>query len=453
MLDKVREAIRRHGMVARGDLVLVAVSGGPDSVALLDVMHRLAPELGCELAVAHLDHGLRGEESAADARFVADLADRLGLSAVIERVDLSSLTAGVQERAREARYAFFERVAGRLQAARVATGHHADDQAETVLQRFLRGGGAEGLAGIPPVRGPFIRPLLWVSKEEILAYCWEQGLVYREDPSNLTRKYQRNVLRHDLLPRLKSYNPNLVETLCNLADILRDEDTYLAEQAEEAYRQAFNAAPFPSLEARAITALPAALARRTIRRFLQEVGRGAELGYNHIETVRELISGPSGRAADLPGCRVRYDYGHLTVAEADGTEPVYSYRWTIPGCLELPEAGCRLEAELCRREDLAGEPWLTAGKDEAWLDADRLGSVLKVRSRLPGDRLIPLGMQGSKKVSDLLVDQGIPAPERGSYPIVEVTDGWIAWVAGIRPSELARITPETRLAARLRLRR
>ncbi|MBI3629760.1 MAG: tRNA lysidine(34) synthetase TilS, partial [Candidatus Rokubacteria bacterium] len=221
MIDAVRDTIRRHAMLAGGEAVLVAVSGGADSVALLHVLAALAAELSLRLTVVHLDHGLR-PDSAADAAFVESLARARGLPVVVDRIAVPP-GGSLEARAREARYAALRRHAARLGADRVALGHTADDQAETVLMRLLEGAGPRGLAGIPPVRGRYIRPLIETRRAGIVETLTAAGLTWREDPSNRDPKFLRNRIRHELLPLLAStYNPAIVPALARAAALTRE---------------------------------------------------------------------------------------------------------------------------------------------------------------------------------------------------------------------------------------
>src|SRR5690606_7110870 len=241
VMDRVLETARRCRMWAPGDRIVVAVSGGPDSVALLHVLTRLKDQESLDLVVAHLNHRLRGRSADEDAAFVGSLAERWGLPAVVEEADVARMArqrgVGIQEAAREARYAFFSRVAEAWGAARIALAHHADDQVETVLFRLIRGTGTRGLAGIPPVRGPIIRPLIDVSREDIVAYCRRHRLPYRTDPSNRDMRYRRNRIRWELIPLLEErYNPRVREAIVRMARILRDEDDFLDRYADGVYR-------------------------------------------------------------------------------------------------------------------------------------------------------------------------------------------------------------------------
>ncbi|MDP6180938.1 MAG: tRNA lysidine(34) synthetase TilS, partial [Desulfatiglandales bacterium] len=235
-IKKVKETLSRYGMIDPGDLVIVAVSGGPDSVCLLDILHELKAELAVRLVVAHYNHGLRGGEDESETRFVRHLASAMNFPFETENASffIEGKTASLEERARNARYEFLERLKGKLHAQKIAMGHHLNDQAETVLMRLLRGSGPSGLAGIPPKRDDtIIRPLIELKREEIDSYVKRRELSYRVDRSNFDTRYLRNKIRLELLPLLLEYQPQFVEHLGQLAVILREDDKYLETEAEK----------------------------------------------------------------------------------------------------------------------------------------------------------------------------------------------------------------------------
>ncbi len=436
----VREAVARHGMVRPGEKVVVAVSGGPDSLALLHVLWRLRDELGIALHVAHLNHLLRGEEAAADAAFVAEMAARLGLPVTVEEVPVARLAAerglSVEEAGREARYEFFRRVAAATGAGRVALGHTRDDQAETVLMRLLRGSGPAGLSGIPPVRdGWIIRPLLAVPRTAVEAYCRRHGLRPRRDPTNEEPSYLRNRIRLELLPRLEAeYNPMLRQALAHLAEVLRAEEEWAgraaADAADRLLRRSGDAVVVP---VEGLLGLPVALRRRVVRLAAERAGLPS-LPFEHVERVLALAAGAVGRALSLPGGGLaRLEHDGLVLGP-DGEEPApFAYRLEVPGSVAIPEAGLRLVAEVVPGPPLprAGEQVPRGEGDVAVLDAERLPALLTVRSRRPGDRFRPLGLEGEKKLQDYFVDARVPRRQRDRVPIVEA-HGEIVWVVGHR---------------------
>ncbi|MDK2887322.1 MAG: tRNA(Ile)-lysidine synthase [Thermoanaerobacter sp.] len=457
----VRLFINKFGMISPGDRVLVGVSGGPDSVALLHLLWRMKDELQISLAVAHLNHMFRGEEARADARLVEELAESLGLPAYVEEFDVPAYRErtglSAQEAARQVRYRFFEEVAGRTGASRVALGHHADDQAETILFNFLRGTGLAGLKGIPPVRGKYIRPLLDVRRHEIEKYCREHSLPVREDASNKKTIYTRNRIRLQLIPQLEAeYNPRLVEALMHLGHICREEDGYLEDQADLLYEQVFEAVRenYLLLEVEGLLSSPPALVRRVLRRaWRQLTGTGTDLTYLQVESLLDLLYKPAGgKIVELPrGVKAsRFDrFLRLWIGGVISTVPDYSYPLEVPGITYIPEINTSIEARLVTLEE-APDPGLLSPR-EALLDYDTLPAMLVVRRRREGDRFQPLGMPARMKLKKFLIEQGIPREERDRLPLVEA-GGEIVWVGGVRPGEPWKVTGKTRRCLYLRIR-
>ncbi len=461
MLEQVKATIRKYHMYEPGDRVLVAVSGGPDSVALVHILKHLAGELQLDLYVAHLNHGLRGQESQDDAEFVRRLARKLELPAVIESKDVAGYALknklSAQTAAREIRYRFFEDAARQLGCNKLATGHNANDQAETVLFNFLRGTGPAGLAGIPPVRDGWItRPLIETKRTQIEEYCRDHGLEPRIDKSNLKNVYTRNRLRLELIPQLeREYNSNLVETLVRTGEIFRDEESYLEELTAKYLDQV--RLPEKTGEIRfdleRFLDLPAAIQRRVIRRAWAELA-GAEhnLGFTHLaDSINILHYGHTGASLHLPlGITLNRLYGQFSLSRRSNEEiSDYEYELRIPGQTPIPETGYTILSEML--ETGAGFP--KEEPEEIVIDLDLVKQPLKVRSRRPGDRFRPLGLNGSKKLKDFFIDSKIPRTERRLIPILVSADEEIIWVAGFRADRRWLATGETKRALKLKLSR
>ncbi len=439
--DVVRRTIERYGMLAPGDGVVVAVSGGPDSLALLHLLWSLREDFALSLHVAHLNHLLRGEAAEADAAFVRDTAERLGLPVTVEEVPVAALAReeglSLEEAGRVARYRFFRKVCDAVGFRRVALGHTRDDQAETVLMRLLRGAGPAGLAGIPPVRdGWIIRPLIDVSRADVEAYCRAHGLEPRRDATNESTAFLRNRIRLELLPHLEAvYHPGLRRVLAQTAEILRAEDEWLGEQAAGALSGLLRAdGPHLVLRADGLGRLPPALRRRAVRLAAARLGIAVgALTFDHVERILGLCGARPGKAVALPGggeARREQDAVVLSPGRAGLTG--FQYEWAVPGSLNVPEAGVRLTADLLEGPSPPGDPAFRGdGREVTVLDADRVPLVLTVRSRRPGDRLRPLGLGGEKKLQDLFVDAKVPRRLRDRVPVVAAGDR-IAWVVGHR---------------------
>ena len=312
MLKRIRKTISECSLLERGDHLLVAVSGGPDSVALLRVMVLLSSEYGLRLTTAHLNHGLRGAEAQREEEFVKDLCAGMGIACLCKTVDIGMLQKGrgmsLEQIGREERYRFLDEAAETCGAGKIATGHHRDDQAETVLMNLLRGCGPEGLKGIPPMReGRIIRPLLHVGRAEILAFLNREGLRYMTDSSNLNPLFLRNRIRHELMPELSGkYNPGIVEALSQTAEIIRKEDDYLRVAVRQILSQ-WRVVPGAGeirLSLPGLLDLHEALQGRVIKCLLEAAATpGYGIAYRHVAAVQAFARKPRSRRAslDLPG--------------------------------------------------------------------------------------------------------------------------------------------------------
>ncbi len=457
ILHKIRQTIEKHRMLSPGDGVVVAVSGGPDSVCLLSVLHALTRDLGLTLHVAHLDHRFRGTESAEDARFVAELAKRLGLPATVDSLDVPAYCRerglSVQEGARKVRYGFLEQVARDAGADRIATGHTADDQAETFLMRLMRGAGVSGLSAIPPVRDNFIRPLIETTREAVLAHLRAEQLEFRTDSSNAKSVYTRNRIRNEALPLLRTFNPRIVETLAAEAALLRDEDeaveSYLASVAEEASVQKDGGFV---VKRNAVETLPPAFRRRLFRRIAELAGLDpSQLSLARVnEALSFLVTAQTGRTMHLSrGISITREYNHFRFAAEKPAEG-FSVALAAPGTCEIPAVGWTIEAVIDGGSADAAEAnyrW------QAELDYDKIKPPLTFRSRLPGDRFCPAGMGGrSKKLQDYLVDEKIPRRKRDAVLLLCAGND-ILWVVGHRLDERFLAGPETKRVLTIRVKK
>ncbi len=454
----VAASARSRGLIAEGDHLLVAVSGGPDSIALLSVLASLASSKRLTLSALHLNYGLRGEESDEDERFVSRLCAELEVPLICERVDLHGTVAAgkagsLQARARDIRYASLQRTAAALGASKIALGHTADDQAETLLMWMLRGSGAAGLAGIKPLRDSvYVRPLLDVSRAEILSYLQAKGLSYRMDSSNAKPIYLRNRIRHELLPLLKRFNPAVVSALTRQADILRDEDACLDRWAAEWIGRHVKTAEGRSFAVprEALLELPIALQRRVLRRMMQRVAGGTQAPtFGAADAVLHKVArGRSGSSLAVRGARVLRDYQDVRFIPARHASPPQEARLSglaaglraaIPSTLVWPPTGQSLRLRFAGAE----EHRLPAGRNVARFDADRFTHRLEVRSWQAGDVFHPHGMAGRrKKLQDYFSDSKLSRGRRGDVPLLVAPEG-ILWVAGYRADHRFRVTPST----------
>ncbi len=447
-VNEVLHFICQQEMFIAGDKVVVAVSGGPDSMALLDVLLQLKDRLGIKLHVAHLNHRLRGTQSDADAEFVRQLASRLGLAATVEGRDVPGFIRkqglSQEEGAREVRYQFLQEVAKGVGATKIATAHNLDDQAETVLFRLLRGAGRRGLSGIPSVRdGLFIRPLLGTSRKQIEEYLTQRGLSFRCDPSNADLSYARNKIRHQLLPLLKkNYNPDIVTTLARTAEILRDEDDFLEEQISQVHASSVKQKTNRKiiLDINRLSDYHICLRRRVLRNILQQLlGKEGYPEFGQVEQLVQLAGSESGWiqiASELRAQRC----GNLLIMKT-GKVPPFQKRVGIPAEVEIPELNAWISTQVLKAEQFR-EKLPQVGSQTAFFDLDTLCGELQVRNRRPGDSFQPLGLRGHKKVKDLLIDRKVPKILRDEV-LVLTDQEKIVWVIGVEINALCKLTPRT----------
>ncbi len=438
----VQETLARHAMLAEGRGALVAVSGGADSVALAHALHGL----GHRIEIAHFDHQTRAGESARDAAFVRGLAAALDAPFHLESADVAAIQGGragsFEEVARALRYEFFLRTARARDCAAVATGHHKDDVAETVLMRVLRGSSPAGLAGIPPVRVEggvrIVRPFISCSRASIRAWLEARGIAWREDPSNEDAAHLRNRVRHELLPRLvRDYNPQAADALCRLAEAQRGDNDLLDSLAAEALARCMQADA--GLDCGAFRALHPALQRRCIRLIAFE--HGVDCPFARVTAAAAFVQGAAtGKRFDLGGGVLLY-HGrtHVTLVVPQAAREAAPAPLQVPGRTEA--MGLAFHARYLEARP-AGSLAAYCTPRRQVFDADCFGGALAVRGRQPGDHFTPLGMTGARKLKEYLIDLGMPEPERGRQALL-VAGGRIAWVVGKASSAETAITEAT----------
>jgi tRNA(Ile)-lysidine synthase len=442
--ERVRAFVRAEGLWQPGDTVLAAVSGGPDSMALLDVLSLIGGEWKLRLVVGHVHHGLRAE-AGADAAYVEQVSGHYGLPYLLRRVDVRGRVAAtgesVEEAARVLRYAALEEMAREVNARGIATGHNADDQAETVLMRILRGTGVAGLAGIPSKRGLIIRPLLSVRRQEIIAYLRERKVGFRTDLTNESLDMTRNRVRLELLPMLeRDYAPRLRDHLWRLAEIARQDNALLESLAGAEFARQRQALP-DGLALPFAPELPPALRRRVWRLAIAEVRGGLEdISFAHLRDIEQLTP---GQEAHLPGARVVHEAGRLVFlpSGASSTVTIPELTLTAPGRVCYAPAGC------CITTETSPSPFPIESGDVAVLDAGAVKGRLVMRSWQPGDRFRPLGAPGERKLQDIFVDAGVPRRLRSRVPVVLDEEG-IIWLAGFRIADRVKMESTTTCSMR-----
>lgn len=468
LLRSVAETLAAYGMVRPGDRVLVGFSGGPDSTALLLSLYHLAAQQSISLGAAHLNHGLRGERAAEDARHAAAFVKTLDIPFIMETHSVAAYRRrhgmSPEEAAREVRYRFLHRTAGGGGFNRIALGHHRDDDAESMLMRILRGSGPLGLAGIAPkgrsIGGDIavIRPLIRTPRTAIQAFLERMQIVAVEDESNTDVRFLRNRIRHELLPLLKThYNPALAEGLSRMAQLMRDEQEWLGDLTAGSLASLMVAdhGTLLVLDRQGLAACHPALQRRILRAGVAQCkGDLRRVGFAALEAARIFaVRGPARGALDLPdGLVIRGKADRLEVQQLFRRQgrgrpapprpmvPDFEYRVLAPGRILIREAGAVMAFSLL--ESFPGDDIYRTGQQTAFFDMNELRFPLLVRNFRPGDRLTPLGMKGTQKVKKIFSDRKVAREDRCRYPLLLAGEE-ILWIAGLRQGAAGRIGPQT----------
>lgn len=469
--ELVRQSVLRRAMFSPGQAVLVAVSGGADSTALLHVLIELSAEMPLRLGVAHLNHRLRGDDSAADADFVARMAAGYGIPCFTKSVDTRAYAIrrrlSLEDAGRRLRYRFLLHTARRYGYDRVAVGHHREDNAETVLMGLLRGSGATGLGGIAAVRPDgIVRPMIDLPRRMIHEYLSARGLAFVSDRSNSDIRLMRNKIRLELLPLLEAdFNPNMVATLNRLGDILQQEDRWLALLSRRMLENilAFRGPGLIGLSLCGFNRLHLAARRRVFRLALAEVkGNLRRIGLSHVSAALQLAhAGSSGASLHLPsGIRLQRTDDCLEIvnpkqSSADRSHqtqstdvPQYNYHLPAPGTAEIAETGDAVRIELIPGSETPDFSAMTPLV--VYLDADCLEFPLTVRNPRPGDRFSPLGTRGTQKLKKFFCDHKTPRRRRKSCPLL-LSGNRIIWVAGFRIDNAVKLTAKTSRVLRAEL--
>ncbi len=458
LVSTVQETMERYRMVSPRDTVLAAVSGGPDSVCMLHILLSLREQMGFEVKIAHLDHQFRGQESRRDAEFVTELAERFDVPCFCHEENvprfLMSNAMSAQDAARILRYQFLVKTSKLEYCQRIATGHNADDQAETVLMRVLRGAGPDGLAGIPPKReGIIIRPILACWRSEIEDYLSEHDLPFRVDESNLESKYLRNEIRNDLLPQLARYNPQISRSLVNLASTMADVSAHFNRLTDLAVPEALKTARVGQfvLDLDKIAGYDEALQRSVFRRVFESLRPDlSPLASRHVENLLSMLrKGDVGASVELPDrARARLEHGCVVFSHGDGLPVGEEKVLKAPGTATFADAGLTVTAELLPRSELGFRP-TEANEDLALFDWNELTPPLKIRSKKVGDRFQPFGMEGTQSLKELFINSKIAFSFRPSIPLLCDQAG-ILWAVGVRRSARAPVTDDTEMVLALR---
>lgn len=442
LIETVKETIKKYAMISQGEHLLIALSGGPDSVCLLKVLSMLKDELEISLSAIYIDHRLRPDETPLEIDFCKKICDSLSIQLSIKSIDVLSFALSEkiskQEAARELRYRAFHETAFELKADKIVIGHNADDQAETILIRLIRGAGPLGLSGIPPVRQKIIRPLIEVERVEIEAFIDAHDIGFVVDSSNLTDRYVRNKIRHIIMPEIKKINPSVVKTISRTAAIYRSEERYFDILVTKSMMKMISRKNDQSIELfiTPLQILEPVILRRLLRRAVDETRGLKGITFVHIEDIIKLIkNGKSGDRIYLPGnIRAIKKYSVLTITSEE-PKKLDTYILENTGSIYLKEAFVTLFAELVEQDEIKN---IGDDKKTAFLNAEKLNFPLSVRARENGDYFYPLGFGKKKKLQDYFVDEKIPRDERDAIPLL-INNGEIVWIVGHRIDERYKV--------------
>ena len=448
MIKKVIKTIEKYKLINKGDRVVVALSGGPDSTALLAALAQIAKLLDFNIIVGHFNHGLRGAKSDEDEKHSQELTKKLGVIFVSGKMDQKLRRKGEspEDFYRQQRYQFLDKVAEDYNAQKVALGHNIQDQAETVLLNLLRGSGLEGLRGMLPMRdGKFIRPLIDICRSEIIAFLNESGISYCQDSSNESNIYLRNKIRSELMPYLKEkYNPRIEENLAQMAEILRQDDDYIRDSVQKALKSECiqNQKDIIYLNIEYVKRLAPAIRFRLFKEILESINPEKNgFSFSNINALERLaqVKG-SGKRISLPlGIEAKREYDNLIIGR-DKTcwnKADYEYFVNIPGIIHVKEINRTISIEKTLRDKMD-----LYSKNKFYLDLDKIQQPLLLRNRRDGDRFQPLGMKGRQKIKSLFINQKVPRHKRNELMLL-VDQNSVIWIENMHLSDRVKISPQT----------
>ncbi len=449
MIEKVKQTIIKYGLLKQNERVVVGLSGGPDSAALTVALAQIASSIGVKIIVAHFNHGLRGREANEDERSAGRLAKKLGLPFVSRKMENTAVPQGLspEDFYRRQRYQFFDEVAKSNNAGKIALGHNLQDQAETVLLHLLRGSGLEGLKGIMPLRGgKYIRPLIEISREEIVSFLDEAGIAYRQDSSNESNLHLRNKIRRELLPYLKKeYNPKIDEALAQMADILREENKFIRESVNSAFKTTCIKKQKNKiiLNIEYMCMLPLAIQRRLLKELLENFSSQKNgITFLHINSLSKLLHNlESGKKLSLPfGIEARREYENIILERTkEGKKQVdYLYPLEIPCTIYLAQRNLTIRLQLVKKSKI---DFTVKNKD--YFDLDKIHFPLVLRNRREGDWFQPLGMAGRQKLKSFFINHKITQQKRREIMLL-VDQQSVIWIENMHLNEQVKITPETK---------
>ncbi len=452
----VRRTIEKYGMFSKGDRVVVAVSGGPDSVALLHILDSLKDVYGIKLHIAHLEHGLRGDESVGDLEFVKSLAAGLGIPITFASEDVGKMAEdrglSVEAAARKARYAFLDEVMRATGFKKVATGHNANDQAETVLLNLMRGSGLAGLSGMKPATdGRMVRPLIEAKRSEIMAYLEKKKIAFRTDSSNTDTRFERNKVRSILIPFIeKEFNPAIVDSLARTASVFSAVYDYFRSEVDKCMETAVRAEDGRvTLDLGVFGACPEIVKMFTFHRILRLLEEDAQIvSYDTLSALLNVAEkSQSGSRIDIgSGIVALKEFDRVVIGRDVALSEPYEVELAVPGETVVEGTGYIFSIEILEERPGTADIYRSGGS--AYFDFDELVPPLKARNWREGDRFVPFGLKGSKKVHDVFIDEKVPVSSRARIPLVCDAEG-VIWVTGVRRADRARVTDRTSTIARV----
>ncbi|MBU3090295.1 tRNA lysidine(34) synthetase TilS [Clostridium gasigenes] len=460
MIDKVKVFAQENNLIENNDKILVALSGGPDSVCLLHMLHSLKDELNLTIGAAHINHMLRGEEATGDELYVEKLCKNLSIPCYIARIDIDSISKKTSMShemvGRDERYKFFEAISNKHKYNKVAIAHNANDQAETVIMRMMRGTGLEGLVGIRAKRGEnIIRPILSLSREEIETYCSEKKLEPRIDKTNLENIYSRNKVRLDILPYMKeNFNEDIIQTLNRMASILQKDDEYINKQCNKAFKEYCELELESLLINKELFKLDDAIVTRVIKKsFIDYSGKYINFEMKHIYDVIDLAKKGTNKKIDLPNDIIAENiYGNIYLKYKKKKEGNHQNNEIFIAKEGLSNNNLRFMNYIVNIEIINNKKNIEFSNNDLikYFDYDKIRKGIIIRTRKDGDKIRPLGMTGNKKLKDIFINNKVPKDERDIVPII-CFDNNISWIVGHKVSEDYKVTQKIEKIIKIKL--
>ncbi|AAK81140.1 tRNA(Ile)-lysidine synthase [Clostridium acetobutylicum] len=459
MINDVINTIEKNSMIKQNDRIVVAVSGGPDSICLLHILFKLKDKFNTSICAAHVNHCIRGEAADKDEEYVKKFCEKLDIQFYVKRVDVNKIAhekkISSEMAGREIRYAFFEEVKERFKANKIAIAHNANDQAETIMMRIIRGTGTEGIKGIRPVRdGYYIRPLIEIRRSSIEKYCEDEKLMPRIDATNLERDYNRNKIRLDLIPYIvKNFNEDIVGALNRLGELVTIDNDYLEKLAKSKYKLYCNECEKQVIISKEAFSNDTAILSRIIRRAVfYLVNSKYNLEKKHIDSIIGCQKNTTGKQINLPNnMRAYNNYGDicLRIKEDESCIGKKEYNLHMDKLNSVHEENLIIGIRLIHNsKDIR----LEGNKNVKYFDADKAGKYITLRYRSEGDKFMPFGMKNNKKLKDIFINLKIPREERNKIPLI-CFGGEIAWITGFKISEKFKIDNNTKKILEIKIER